>query len=104
MHYHVYGIDFFLYRRLLATRNVMEIRRAYDAVVGRMLDVVATLAHAGPAESFGDDDGGRLWNPRRNRTEQMTDPLALGAVMYSRDFSAARGGEEGIVPVGEAGR
>jgi hypothetical protein len=31
----------------------------------------------GPAEGFGDDDGGRLWNPRRNRTEHMTDPLAL---------------------------
>jgi hypothetical protein len=48
-----------------------------------MLDVVAALAQAGPAEGFGDDDGGRLWNPRRNRTEQMTDPLALGAVIQS---------------------
>src|SRR6202166_983148 len=61
-----------------------------------MLDVVAALAQAGPEEGFGDDDGGRLWNPRRNRTEQMTDPLALGAVMYSREFSAARLTEEAI--------
>jgi hypothetical protein len=74
----------------------MEIPPTYDAVLGRMLDVVAALAQAGPAEGFGDDDGGRVWNPRRNRTEQMTDPLTLGAVMYSRKFSAARLTEEAI--------
>ena len=96
LYYHVYALDFFLYARLLAARNGMEIPPAYDAVLGRMLDVVAALAQAGPAEGFGDDDGGRLWNPRRNRTEQMTDPLALGAVMYSREFSAARLTEEAI--------
>ena len=56
----------------------------------RMLDVVAALAQAGPAEGFGDDDGGRLFNPRRNRTEQMTDPLALGAVMYDRRICRGR--------------
>src|SRR6202011_1725513 len=96
LHYHVYALDFFLYARLLAARNGMGIPREYDAVLGRMLDVVAALAQAGPAEGFGDDDGGRLWNPRRDRTEQMTDPLALGTVMYSRDFSAARLTEEAI--------
>jgi Heparinase II/III-like protein/Heparinase II/III N-terminus len=96
LHYHVYALDFFLYARLLAARNGMEIPPAYDAVLGRMLDVVAALAQAGPAEGFGDDDGGRLWNPRRNRTEQMTDPLALGAAIYSREFSAARLTEEAI--------
>ena len=74
----------------------MEIPPAYDAVLGRMLDVVAALAQAGPAEGFGDDDGGRLLNPRRNRTEQMTDPLALGALTYSSEFSAARLTEEAI--------
>jgi len=96
LHYHVYALDFFLYARLLAARNGMEIPPSYDAVLGRMLDVVAALAQAGLAEGFGDDDGGRLWNPRRNRTEQMTDPLALGAVIYDRDFSAARLTEEAI--------
>ncbi len=96
LYYHVYALDFFLYARLLAARNGMEIPLAYDAALGRMLDVVAALAQAGPAEGFGDDDGGRVWNPRRNRTEQMTDPLALGAVMYSRQFSAARLTEEAI--------
>src|SRR6202158_4502071 len=96
LYYHVYALDFFLYARLLAARNGMEIPRAFDAVLGRMLDVVAALAQAGPAEGFGDDDGGRVWNPRRNRTEQMMDPLALGAVIYSREFSAARLTEEAI--------
>jgi hypothetical protein len=96
LYYHVYALDFFLYARLLAARNAMKIPPAYDAVLERMLDVVAVLAQAGPAEGFGDDDGGRLWNPRRNRTEQMMDPLALGAVVYSREFSAARLTEEAI--------
>ena len=96
LYYHVYALDFFLYARLLAARSRMEIPPAYDAVLGRMLDVVAALAQAGPAEGFGDDDGGRLWNPRRNRTEHMTDPLALGAVMYSREFSSAQLTEEAI--------
>ena len=96
LYYHVYALDFFLYARLLAARNGVEIPPAYDALLGRMLEVVAALAQAGPAEGFGDDDGGRLWNPRRNRTERMTDPLALGAVMYSREFSAAQRTEEAI--------
>ncbi len=96
LYYHVYALDFFLYSRLLAARNGIEVPAAFDTVLGRMLDVVAVLAQAGPAEGFGDDDGGRLGNPRRNRTEHMTDPPALGAVMYSRGFSAAQLTEESI--------
>ncbi len=101
LYYHVYALDFFLYARWLASRNGIGIPPAYDGVLGRMLEVVAALAQAGLAEGFGDDDGGRLWNPRRNRTEQMTDPLALGAAMYSEEmypvkFPAARLTEEAI--------
>ena len=96
LHYHVYALDFFLYARLLRVRNAMDIPAAYDSVVEKMLEVVAALAQAGPPEGFGDDDGGRLWNPRRNRTEHMTDPLAVGALTYSRDFPAARLTEESI--------
>ncbi len=96
LYYHIYALDFFLYSRLLAARNGMKIPPAFDAVLERMLAVIAALAQAGPAEGFGDDDGGRLWNPRRNRTEQMTDPLALGAVMYSRKLSSAPLTEEAI--------
>src|SRR5580704_4506970 len=61
-----------------------------------MLDVVAALAQGGLAEGFGDDDGGRLLDPRRNRTEYMTDPLAVGALTYSRNFDAAELTEEAI--------
>jgi hypothetical protein len=96
LYYHVYALDFFLYARMLASQNGEEIPPAYDAVLGRMLDVVAALAQAGPAEGFGDDDGGRLWNPQRNRTENMSDPLATGAVIYAREFPAARLTEEAI--------
>ena len=96
LHYHVYALDFFLHARLLAARNGMEISSTYDAVVARMLDVLAAIAQAGAPEGFGDDDGGRLFDPRRNRTEQMTDPLALGAVTYGKNFSAANLTEEAI--------
>jgi hypothetical protein len=96
LHYHVYALDFFLYARLLAARNGIEIPPNFDAVIGRMLDLVQALAQAGPPEGFGDDDGGRVFNPRRNRTEHMTDPLALGAVMYSKRFAAARLTEEAV--------
>jgi hypothetical protein len=102
LYYHVYALDLLLYSRLLAARNGLQIPPSYDAIVGRMLEVVASLAQAGPAEGFGDDDGGRLWNPRRNRTEQMTDPLALGAVMYARHFPAARLTEEAVWLLGES--
>jgi hypothetical protein len=96
LHYHVYALDFFLYARLLASRNGVSVTQSYDAVLGRMLDVVDALAQAGPAEGFGDDDGGRLFNPRRNRTEHLTDPLALGELIYAKNFSAAKLTEESI--------
>jgi hypothetical protein len=96
LYYHVYALDFFLHARVLAARNEIEIPPAYDAVLTRMLDVVAALSQAGPPEGFGDDDGGRLFNPRRNRTENMTGPLALGAVTYTKDLAAARLTEEAI--------
>jgi len=82
LYYHVYALDLFLYARLLAAGNAVCIPAAYDGILLQMLDVVDALAQAGPAEGFGDDDGGRLFNPRRNRTEHMTDPLAPGALAY----------------------
>lgn len=96
LYYHVYALDFFLHARWLAVQNAMEVPPAYDAVLGRMLDVVAALAQAGSPEGFGDDDGGRLLHPRRNRTEHTTDPLAIGALLYSREFSVAQLTEEAI--------
>lgn len=102
LYYHVYALDFFLYARLLAAQNDMHIPAAYDEVLRKMLNVVEALAQAGPAEGFGDDDGGRLFNPRRNRTEHLTDPLALGALTYNRDdLAAAQLSEESIWLFGE---
>jgi uncharacterized heparinase superfamily protein len=97
LHYHVYALDFFLHARLLAAQSKLEIPAEYESTLGRMLDVVRALSQAGPPEGFGDDDGGRLFNPRRNRTEHMTDPLAIGRLLYERgDLSAARLTEESI--------
>ncbi len=102
LYYHVYALDFFLYARMLAAANGKGIPVAYDEVLAKMLDVLAALAQTGPAEGFGDDDGGRLFNPRRNHTEHMTDPLALGALALNRnDMAAARLTEESIWLYGE---
>ncbi len=101
LHYHVYALDFFLYARQLAALNAVAIPDGYDGVLLQMLDVIQALAQAGPAEGFGDDDGGRVFNPRRSRTEHMTDPLALGALAYHRDDLRAELTEESIWMFGE---
>ncbi len=87
LYYHVYAVDFFLHARALASRNGMEIPPAFDATIGRMLGVLRSLEQTGPPDGFGDDDGGRVFNPRRNRAKHMTDPIALGKSSY---------GDEGI--------
>src|SRR5262249_2135291 len=62
-----------------------------------MSDMIQSLCQAGPPEGFGDDDGGRVFDPRRNRTEHMADPLALAAVMFKReDLSSAALTEEAL--------
>ena len=87
LYYHVYALDFFLHARLLATRNDndMEVPGRLDQTLERMLDVLQAVSQTGPPEGFGDDDCGRVFNPRRNRAEHLTDPLATGAVMFQRD-------------------
>jgi hypothetical protein len=81
LYYHVYALDFFLHARLLASRNGVEVPPALDQVIRKMLTVVQALAQVGPPDGFGDDDGGRLFNPRRNRAEHLTDPLAIGGAL-----------------------
>ena len=103
LHYHVYALDFFLHARVLAERNGIEIPPEFDAVMEKMLMVVEALSQAGSTEGFGDDDGGRVFNPRRNRTEQMNDPLALGAAIYGCEKirAAAKLTEEAVWLFGE---
>src|SRR5262249_41180319 len=80
------------------------IPREFDRTIERMLDVISALAQQGAPAGFGDDDGGRLFDPRRNRAEHMIDPLALGAVIFERDDFRERAelSEESIWLFGEA--
>ena len=82
LYYHVYALDFFLHARLLASRNGLEVPPGFDLVTRKMLAVIQSLSQTGPPDSFGDDDGGRVFNPRRNRAEHLTDPLAIGAALF----------------------
>jgi len=91
LYYHVYALDFLLHARLLAERNGQEIPSAFDQILKRMLSVLDKISQSGPPGGCGDDDGGRVFNPRRNRDEHMTDPLALGAAIFSEDYSSSRG-------------
>ncbi len=92
VYYHVYALDIFLHARILAGLNGVEIPPAFDAILERMLNALLLLGRAGIAPSVGDDDGGRIFDPLRNRAEHMPDPLAVGAVLYRRgDFKFAAG-------------
>ncbi|MGC1374535.1 MAG: alginate lyase family protein, partial [Candidatus Sulfotelmatobacter sp.] len=101
LYYHVYALDFFLHARILAAENGVAIPAQFDDVLKKMLDFIQELSAAGAVEGFGDDDGGRVFNPRRNRAECMTDPLAIGAAMFGRTYASARLTEESIWLLGD---
>jgi hypothetical protein len=103
LYYHVYALDFFLHARTLAALNDTKIPAEFDAVLRKMLDFVHALSQAGAPGEFGDDDGGRVFNPRRNRVEHMTDPLAIGAALYESEKYASAGAltEEAVWLFGE---
>ena len=87
-YYHVYALDFLLHARILAARNGLEIPVALDAVVEKMLSGLSALGHGGVPPLFGDDDGGRVFDRRRNKAENLLDPLAVGALLFARsDFA-----------------
>lgn len=105
-YYHVYATDFFLHSAVLANANEIPVPEEFDSKLQQMLEALRLLTRAGVAPRFGDDDGGRLFDPRRNRAEHMTDPLATGAVLFGRgDFKAVAGGlrEETLWLLGEQG-
>jgi hypothetical protein len=94
VYYHVYALEMFLYGRILAARNGMVVPESYDAVLIRMAEGLAAIGAAGQAPRFGDDDGGRLFDGRRNRPEHMLDPLAAAAAVFGRgDWKAVAGGQ-----------
>lgn len=81
-YYHVYALDFFLHARILAERNGTSFPNFYDDVLKKMLEYLAFLCQAGPPPRFGDDDGGRVFDGRRNQAEHLLDPLVIGAALY----------------------
>lgn len=106
VYYHVYALDFFLHAALLAAQNGMATPPEFEATIARMIDALATICRARLAPRFGDDDGGRLFDPLRNRAEHLLDPLATGAVLFGRsDLKALSGGlcEETLFLLGRAG-
>ena len=93
VYYHVYALDFFLHARILAGRNGTAVPPELDDTIERMAELLRLISQGGAAPRFGDDDGGRLFDPRRNQSEHMLDPLATAGVLYNRaDFLAAAGG------------
>ena len=105
-YYHVYAIDFFLHAVVLARLNELTVPVEFEKTLENMLEALLLLGRAGAPARFGDDDGGRLVDPRRNRSEHLLDPLATGAVLFRRgDFKSVAGElpEETIWLLGEDG-
>lgn len=106
IYYHVYALDFFLHAGLLAARNDIPVPGSFERTMEKMAEALCVLSQAGSAPRFGDDDGGRVFDPQRNRVEHMLDPLATAAVVFGRrDFkSMARDlREESLWLLGEEG-
>ena len=105
-YYHVYALDFLLHAVVLASLNNVQVPRLLENKIEKMLSVLYLLGRSGPPQQFGDDDGGRLFDPRRNRAEHLMDPLASGAILFHRgDFKATAGNlrEETLWLLGEGG-
>jgi Heparinase II/III-like protein/Heparinase II/III N-terminus len=105
-YYHVYALDMFLHVRILAANNSIPIPEEFDATLVRMLDALCVLSRAGVPPMIGDDDGGRVFDGRRNCAEHLFDPLCTGAVLFQRgDFKFFVGGmrEETLWLLGEKG-
>lgn len=84
-YYHTYALDFFLHARVLANLNGILIPDEFDKTIQNMLQVTRRLSCGGSLPRLGDDDGGRVFDPCRNRAEHMVDPLPLGGVLFNRD-------------------
>ena len=105
-YYHAYALDLFLHARILAGLNEASIPPAFDGTLQNMLSALLLLGRAGVTPRVGDDDGGRLFDPRRNREEHLLDPLATGAVLYGKGdykFIAAAPREETLWLFGTKG-
>ena len=105
-YYHVYALDLFLHAAILASGNGTPLPREFEETLQKMLAALCLLGRCGPPPRLGDDDGGRIFDPRRNRSEHLLDPLSTGAILFHRgDFKNAAGElcEETIWLVGPDG-
>jgi Heparinase II/III N-terminus/Heparinase II/III-like protein len=99
-------IDFFLHACVLASLNQVEVPVEVERVVEKMLDGLSLLGRAGAPPRLGGGDGGRVFDPRRNRPEHLLDPLSTGAILFGRgDFKQLVGElrEETLWLLGEQG-
>lgn len=83
-YYHVYALDLFLHSYVLARLNGIAVPKSFETTLEKMLAALYQLGRSGSPPRFGDDDGGRVFDPRRNRGEHMLDPLATGALLFHR--------------------
>jgi hypothetical protein len=105
-YYHVYALDLFLHARILAIANAIPVPVEFDQTLVGMLDALCVLGRAGVLPSLGDDDGGRVFDPQRNRAEHLIDPLSTGAILFRRGdlkFLAGLPREETLWLLGEKG-
>lgn len=105
-YYHLYALDLLLHAAVLASVNKMPFPAEYYRRLEQMLNVLALLCRGGAPPRWGDDDGGRVFDPQRNRAEHLSDPLAAGAILFGRaDFKFLAGGlkEETIWLLGKQG-
>lgn len=104
VYYHVYALDFFLHAAVLASLNGVSVPGKLEEKLEKMLATLLLLGRSGVPPRLGDDDGGRVFDPARNRADHVLDPLATGAVLFTRgDFKAVAGElrEETIWLLGE---
>jgi hypothetical protein len=91
-YYHVYALDLFLHSAILASLNGISVPKSLADTCERMLAAICLLGRGAVPPRFGDDDGGRLFDPARNRSEHLLDPLATGAILFHRgDFKTSAG-------------
>jgi hypothetical protein len=105
-YYHVYALDLFLHAAVLACINDVAIPPEFDRTLEKMLEALCLLGRAGTPPLLGDDDGGRLFDPSRNRAEHLLDPLVTGAVLFGRGdfkFVTVSLREESLWLLGEQG-
>jgi len=105
-YYDVYALDLFLHAAMLASANGIPLPVEFEASLEKMLTALCLLGRCGAPPRFGDDDGGRVFDPRRNRGEHLLDPLATDAILFNRgDYKAVVGQltEETIWLVGPEG-